>query len=357
MKNNIQESFLSLVRLGIGHPAVVLPRNVDWEAIQILAMQQGLAAVAIDGLEQLPEAIRPPKAMLLGWIGQMLKEYECRFELYGRTIAEMADFYNAHDLKMMVLKGYACSLDWPKPEHRPCGDIDIWQFGEFKKADAFVSSEKGIKVNTSHHHHTVFCWRGFTVENHYDFINVHHHKSHLELEKILKALGKDDSHFVDVNGEKVYLPSPDLHALFLLKHLMLHFASGEINFRQLLDWAFFVKKHGDEVSWGWLLSVLDRFHMREFFDILNAISVEDLGFDVSVFPYIKFNPILKDRVLVDLFAPEFEGGVPSSLLPRLFWKIRRWKANGWKHHLCYDESMWSAFWSGVWSHLIKPSSI
>lgn len=146
---------------------------------------------------------------------------------------------------MMVLKGYACSLDWPKPNHRPCGDIDIWQFGDYKEADAILSSEKGIKIDDLHEHHTIFNWRDFTVENHYDFIDVQHRKSSPVLEMILKELGKDVTHYVELNDtstgtiSKVYLPSPNLHALFLLRHCMEHFASTELTLRQLLDWAFF----------------------------------------------------------------------------------------------------------------------
>lgn len=93
---------------------------------------------------------------------------------------------------MMVLKGYACSLNWPKPEHRPCGDIDIWLFGQQKEADKALSKEKGIEIDKSHHHHTVFYWGEFMVENHYDFINVHQNKTNAKLEKVLKELGKDD---------------------------------------------------------------------------------------------------------------------------------------------------------------------
>lgn len=150
----------------------------------------------------------------------------------------------------MILKGYACSLKWPKPEHRPCGDIDIWLFGKQKKADELIAKEKGIKVDTSHHHHTVFFWRDFMVENHYDFVNVHGLKSSAQLEKIFKALGEDNSHFVDVYGEKVYLPSPNLHAIFLIRHMVSHFAAAEITLRQVLDWGFFVEKHTKEIDWG-----------------------------------------------------------------------------------------------------------
>ena len=92
-------------------------------------------------------------------------------------------------------------------------------------------------------------------------------------------------------------------------------------------------------------------------NVFNAICVGDLGFNVHLFPQVKFSPELKDRVLEDILSPAFGEEMPSGMLKRLLWKWRRWRANEWKHKLCYKESMWSAFWSGVWGHLLKPSSI
>jgi len=327
-----------------------------------LAERQGLSAVILDGIERLPDTQRPPKELLLQWIGETLQSYEYRYELYRRAIAELAGFYRDHGLKMMVLKGYVCSLDWPKPEHRPCGDIDIWQFGKQKEGDSLLETEKGIKVDKSHHHHTVFYWRDFMVENHYDFINVYAHKSNAGLEKVFKEIGKDDSHYVEVmstltgSAIKVYLPSPNLHALFLVKHMSSHFAASEISLRQVLDWAFFVEKHNDDIDWEWLAGMLDIYGMKEFFNLINAICVDDLGFRASMFPEILFLPDMKDKVLNDIIEPAYATAEPKNYFLRFLYKLRRWEGNSWKHELCYDESRWSAFWYGVKNHLIKPTS-
>ncbi len=354
----MREFFLSLIKLGIGTAKVApMPKQIDWDMIEDLAARQGLSAVLIDGVEKLLEDNRPPKEVLLQWIGEVLQGYEYRYELYRRAIAEMAGFYNQHGYKMMVLKGYACSIDWPKPEHRPCGDIDIWLFGRQREADAIIAREKGYKIDNSHHHHSVFCWHDFSVENHYDFINVHHHKSHVALEKTLKELAQDDSHFVELYGETVYLPSPNLHALFLIKHAALHFVGTELTFRQLLDWAFFMQKHGKDVDWNWLLGILDENGLLPFFQIINAICEEDLGFEHTIFPTMSFHPMLKEKVLNDIFSYTYHEDASSNFIKRQIKRFNRWKANEWKHELCYKESMWSAFWSGVWSHLLKPSSI
>lgn len=385
MNSNIRESFLQLVRLGIGHTdATDCIEICDYAALKTLAAKHGLSAVVLDGLNEVRSKSSDArscslqeKILLAEWIGEVHQFYEQRHEQYLQAISDLAGFYNSHGFKMMILKGYACSLDWPKPNHRPCGDIDIWLFGQQKEADKVLantnftnntddalvpktyslSNGSRIMIDNSHHHHTVFDWQGFMVENHYDFINVHHHKSHVRLEQILKELGKDDTHYVELNGEKVYLPSPNLHALFLMKHLMLHFSTGEINLRQLLDWGFFVRKHGMDVDWERIEKVYEQFNMKTLYGIINTICVEELCFDASEFHFVHFEPALKQRVFNDIMCPEFSGEMPSSLLPRLVFKYRRWKANEWKHKLCYSDSMWSAFWSGIWSHLMKPKSI
>lgn len=356
LSSNNKDAFLTLIRSGIGHSSV-LSEHVDWQAIEDLANKHGLMSIMIDGIELLPKQQRPSKVILLEWIGNTLKSYEQRYVLYKNAIGKLAGFYNKHGFRMMVLKGYACGLNWPKPEHRPCGDIDIWQFGQWHEADNALSSELGIKIDSSHHHHTVFDWMGFSVENHYDFVNVYAHKSSRELEKIFKELGQDDSHRFELNGEKVFLPSPNLHALFLIRHMVSHFAAAEISLRQVLDWAFFVEKHTNEVNWEWLVDLLEKYHMKDFFNYINAICIEDLGFSSTIFPSVQFLPSMKEKVLNDILDPEFTAAEPKELFKRLVYKYRRWQGNAWKQEMCYGESRWSAFWSGIWAKLLKPASI
>lgn len=385
-----QRAFFVLVRAGIGHGTNALPKSIDWESVRDIAAKQGLVAVAFDGLNCLSEndnAKPLPLTVKLRWMGEVLQGYEQRYQLYKQAIAQLARFYNSKGYRMMLLKGLACGMDWPRPEHRPYGDIDIWLFGCQQAADKeMVSSLTGVesatprhnssklgsthssnadfrildssfRIDNSHHHHSVFKWQGFTVENHFDFMNVHHHKSNAEIEKTFKDLANDDSRFIQIEGEKVYLPSPNLNALFLLRHAMAHFAAEQITIRHLLDWAFFVKAHKKEVDWDWLDRLLDGFGMMPMYQIINAICVEDLGFDAALFTNTKCDSELKERVLMEILSPEFSSSLPKGMVRRVVYKFRRWKGNEWKHRLCYNDSMTSALWAGVKSHLMKPASI
>lgn len=357
----MEEAFLALARLGIGNAATEkLPDSIDWNAIEALAKQHGLLGVLVDGVEKLPQNERPPQLMWLRWIGEVMQGYESQYVLYRKAVADLAAWYHAHGYRMMVLKGLACGMNWPKPEHRPYGDIDIYLFRQYKEADAVLASEFGIKIDNSHHHHTVFRWQGFTVENHYDFVNVNVHRSSRELETILKKIANTN----DCLPLTAYglMPSANLHALFLVRHMVSHFSGASMSLRQVLDWGFFVKAYGKEVDWKWLVEVLEKYHMKEFYDCINAICVEDLWFQDSCFKIqgslrSKSSENLKERILNDTLSPEFDGVQPKGLIRRVPFKYRRWKANAWKRELCYAESEKSSFWGGVWNHLLKPAGI
>lgn len=354
---------LTLVRQALGHKADPFKGPADWAAVFGLAVYHKLVAVASDGLDELVRqgGISPdecPSEEIRQKVVSLVTGCEMANEKRRAALRDMAAFYRSHGIRMMVLKGYSLSLDWPVPNHRTAGDIDIWLFGRQKEADELMQREKGIAVDDSHHHHTVFYWDKIMVENHYDFINVHHHRSHVAMEALFKELGQDDSHCVEIDGEKVYVASPPLAALFLLRHTMMHFVSYDFSFRQILDWGLFVKRHGKELDWGWLLDRLEEFGMSPLFHSFNAILTDDFGFDAALFPPVQADAAQTARVRQEIFYPQFRGGEPKlPFFKRIRYKLRRWKAGVWKQKLCYKESVWSGFWSGVVAHILKPASI
>ncbi|MBE6231242.1 MAG: hypothetical protein E7117_02630 [Bacteroidales bacterium] len=359
-ERQIIDSLLELVRLGIGHQTFSPIKDVDWTHLFRLSQRQGITAIVLDGVQAMfendPDStcqnIEPE--LKLRWITTVYNNYERAYLRYKASIGRLADFYNAHGFKLMIIKGYGLSLNYPRPDHRPCGDIDTWAFGDYKSVDEALHREFEIRIDSSHHHHTVYEWEGIGVENHYDFVNVHYGHRNDELELIFKELAKDDTYFTEIDGCKVYLPQPNLNALFLLRHTMLHFASTSMTIRQLLDWGFFVKKYFKDVDWDWLQVILRYFDMTNFFDLVNAICVEDLGFDATEYPYINVDENLKKRVLSDMIFPEFNEREPKEFIPRYLYKLRRRRANLWKRKICYNDVGLGTFFRSVLSHFIRP---
>lgn len=327
--------------------------RANWREVMILCSLQGVAGICFDALESMEEASRPPKTLLMEWFGQVAF-HENLYKQHKVALIHLAQFYDQEGIRMMLLKGYGISLFWPKPEHRPAGDIDCYNFGQQEEADRRMNEIYGIEIDNSHHKHSVFQFENVMVENHYSFLNVHGHRSTAEIERILKEEVKND---LNVNEDReiknMYYPSVRFNSLYLLRHSAEHFASVDINLRQVLDWGFFVRTN--DVDWDWLLCQLDKVGMKQYLAMLNAICVLYLGFDVSRFPAMDIDKRLVERCLNDILSPEFQKEKHQNAVKEIVYRFRRWNANRWKHDMVYRESAWLSLCTQVWSHLLKPS--
>ena len=355
------QALLMLVRLSIGKESNPhFPDQVNWPHLIELANMQGLAALASDGLQvyydthpQVDAATQAvldslyarelniPRLQFLGMPNHQRKLYR----QHGQTVASLARFYAQHDIPMMLLKGHGLSLNYPKPALRPSGDIDVYLFGKWREADQAIHKEKGIEVNNGHEHHTTFDWEGVSVENHYDFVNTLTRRSNRKLEAELKQLAQDRSHTFEIEGQSIYLPSPNLNALFLLRHASLHFAAEGISLRQVLDWSFFVEKHGTQVDWSWLVDRARHYNMHRFLSCIDRISVEQFGFSPSIFPVLESSTTLNEKVLEDILL--YHG---MTLDEPFLQKMKRWASRSWQYDICFSDSRLSYLLTSIWGY-------
>lgn len=345
-----------------------IPTDVDWEKLMNIATTQVVPVIVLDGL-QYYHSIHPdyiPFASLglsnklqkrMQWIGQVMN-FERMYAKHERAMTDLARLYASNGIRMMVLKGYGLSLDWPIPNHRAVGDLDIYNFGKWKEADAFIAEQLGIKIDDGHEHHTVFNFHGVAVENHYDFINTKAHRDAPKIEAHLKSLAEKNCREIEIGETKIHLPSADFNAIFLMRHMGQHFAGEYLNLRQILDWGFFIRAHHEEVNWNDIIGTLKDMGIYTFFNQINAICVDYLGFSEKDFPAIRRNQELEERILMDILSPEFDEEKPNGSLFTVVWfKLRRWWANKWKHQLVYKDNLPSIFATLALSHLKRIKTI
>lgn len=346
---NNDRTLLLLLRMAVREEVVDLPADIDWREIKERAFRQGVGGIVFDVVEKLPAGQRPPKEVVLEWMGMVMR-MERMYEHHRQVIAGLAAFYAEMGVRMLLLKGYGLSLAWPVPKHRPTGDIDIFLFGKQQEADERLQARFGVEIDNSHHKHSVFQLGQTMVENHYSFLNVHAHRSTAEIEAILQ--GQLDE--VEPSGiANVSLPSARFNSLYLLRHSGEHFASVDISLRIVLDWAFYVRRH--PVDWPWLLAQLKRVGMKPYLAVLNAICVRYLGFEASVFPDLPVDEALVDRSIQDILVPEVEPEEHKNRMREVVFRFRRWYANRWKHDMVYRERAAVSLCTQLWSHVLKPS--
>lgn len=346
------------------------------DGLYFCASEQGVLAVVWDSIshyesDKVRSVFLSDRSLKIRWAINV-EHIEQKYAKQKAAIVAMAHFFASHGIRMMILKGYGLSLNYPIPEHRPCGDIDIWLFGVETdpagkshivnvqtKADDLLRNELKIKIDEDEHHHTVFYFDGVMVENHYDFLNIHAHASNRVIEKRLQSLVREEMESVTVDGETVYLPSADFNALFLLRHAAAHFAAENIGLRHLLDWEYFVERNSASVDWVSLETFAKELNMHKFLHCLNGICIDYLGMSDGLLPSFERDVNLEKRVLAEIFAPEFSETKPQNagILRSLSYKFRRWWANRWKHRIVYSEGLVSTFFVQLRSHLMKPKSL
>lgn len=355
MLNKSVSNLLALTKSALTNSTSSLPTdNINWQSLYPLAIHQGISAILLDAIGLLPSEMRPPKPTLLQWIGQSTM-MERMYAVHCERIGELADFYKQHGIRMLLLKGYGCSLCYTKPEHRPTGDIDVYLFGRQDEADILVEKQLGIKVHKEYHKHSTFNYGGVEVENHAKFIDDVSHKSNIRFEQILMSvLEKEEC--LQSPIDNVLLPSPTFNALFLLRHTGEHFASNEITLRHVLDVGTFFQQYHSQIDWPLAFKVYKEERVLLFFNAIATICVEHIGMDTANFASddkqyaYQHDTDLAERVLTDIFAkkdvlPMSTVGIDTigKKLRYAIDKSRRWWHNRWKYQLVYNENLVESF--------------
>lgn len=344
---------LELVQIGIGKRQSLssVPKGEDWNRIFNQAQQHDVAAIVLDGINKCYDkenALDIDFQTKMEWIG-LATQTESLYRYHEKSIRDLSTILKKSGYRMMVLKGYGLSLNYPVPQHRPSGDLDIWCFGKEKEIDNLMKAN-GIEIDSSHHHHTVFNYNDITVENHFDFVNIYAIPSSKRIEKRLKELAPVGI----MENDGITLPSADFNTLFLLRHCASHFAATEMTLRQVLDWGLFMEKYHKAINWERYLPFIMQEGMFRFYNLLGLFCMRGLGFDASIFHGL-YSDSLYDRFSQEIISPEFKEKENGNLFWSLWVKPRRWWHNRWKHKLCYPDSLLLSFMYGLWAKILKPS--
>ena len=341
----IKPLFLDLVRLGIGRQVKNTPTTPDWIAITNLAEQQGLLAIVIDGVEILQESSRPPKQLLLQWIGQVMK-VETKSAIQWKAASGMASLFHAHHIKTYVLKGAVVAECYPNPAHRASVDMDCYLLPERDTFDAWTLGNglikaAGYEVQLDYYKNSTFILPGLMVENHRYFTPFRGNKRLTSLETLLQGMMKEDKGEDRFDGTCLCRPPVMVSALFLIEHAYSHFLHEGLTWRLILDWMMFSRKHEKDIDGPALDALIDKFGFRRFYDsyyklgryLLGEIAEEDLN---------KRDKLMLADVWEELDLHETVRGIRGKLaLVGNTWRAR------WKYRHFSEISMLRALWIQV----------
>ena len=274
------EALFKLIRVALGGevPAGRL-EGADWPALVALATEQGVAALAYDGLQKCYDADpslslpldRELKAVKYEWFGSTLN-VEMEYDKQWKAVSALGSLFADAGLRTVVLKGFALGACYPVPQHRYSCDFDCFLMGSGPATDrsAFELGNQaveatGVKVDRSFYKNSAFSLKGMKVENHRFLTgwrgSARWKRFELELEQMLEVPGA----LRPLPETSLLVGPPLFNALFLTRHAQVHFLIEEgISLRHICDWAMFLRRYGPSLDWQAFLSCCARYGMDRF---------------------------------------------------------------------------------------------
>lgn len=361
----MEKELFALLRLGLAITTkeeenlsdfIVLTAD-KWARIGDLARKQGVLGIMLDGIDKLVATRygltrELTTAQKLEWIGEIL-QIEQRNRQQVVVMNDLACKWKRQGCRVMVMKGQANGVFYPKSEHRNPGDIDCYLFENYARGND-IARQEGANVDESWYKHSVINYKGETFENHQYFVHTRDGKRGKRLNQELVEQLKDKSEEIKViPGTVVEMPSVQWTAMFLTYHACAHFISEGLRLKQILDWAMFLKMHQSDVNWGTFYAFCDRNHLRVFAEAMNAIAVQYLNVNLNDNKIFAENPYT-DKILHSALYDEdyvFNSG-KSGWANRLY-LVKNMFHYRWKYKEIYQTSVWKQLWWYASGYLFK----
>lgn len=257
----MQGLFIELLQVTIGSRDTLSrePSGLEWQLLYDEGQRQAVDSILLEGIERLPDNQRPPKEILLQWIGtgELLKQ---RNILLNKACIELHALFNNNSYRSCILKGQGNALLYGNPLLRQCGDIDIWVDGDRDKIIEFLRRNGQIgHIDIKHCDWDIL--QEIPVEVH--FIPTWFYNPFIN--KILQNWleGQKSIQFENESEFGFTRPTILYNLVYVLIHIYRHLFDEGIGLRQLMDY-YCVLQHSTADERQEAMRVLGTFRMKRF---------------------------------------------------------------------------------------------
>lgn len=200
---------------------------------------------------------------------------------YG-ILEEQENIGRALTVPYVVLKGTAAAMNYPKPELRVMGDIDI-----IVRPEDFESAKQGLlaagyRAEPDNFRHLSFeSPDNHEIELHHLFASGNNRKQNQILDNLIFK-GISERRTAQIHGYSFPVLPRLQNGLVLLAHINHHLEKG-LGLRQIIDWMCYVERELDDAFWKNEFSqTADSIGMRKLAVIVTAMCAGYLGLDEKV---------------------------------------------------------------------------
>ena len=284
-----ERQFFALLRAGLWNEVpergpFAVP--VDWEALYRLSFEQTVVPLVTDGINRLPADCLPGSEpeRLDPFLGDLMATAK-RNRVLDTFIPKL--FRALDGIPVVLIKGQSLAQDYPEPDRRQPGDIDLLLVPASYEAAKAVLRPKATKVEEEvpEIYHQGMHYRSVEVEIHGSISTLMSRKLDRKLAALLEEQF-DGRAFpaVSIGGADIPVPEAGFNALYIFVHFLQHYWSGGVGLRQFIDWMTFVSVHKREIHPVILEQRLEDLGLLSVWKVFTGFAQEYLGCPAEKLP-------------------------------------------------------------------------
>ena len=309
MMSAYESVFYNILKSSLwGTPAEVPQGFNEWGKVFVLAKSQavlGLVANYVLGDEEIAQKM-PEDAQ------KRLKSFMMANVMthsgLNNTLIRVVSLLNEAGIGSVLLKGQGLARNYPIPELRQCGDIDLYVGDEnaervyelLKPIATEIDDQSEIHVTKHFHVHV-----GTVIIEAHRFADIHSSSTFNRIYQDYAAAGLTQNLVpLDFAGVTVNTPSNNFNAFYVFNHLWHHFMTSGVGLRQLCDWMMFLHSHHGQLDLVYLAEVLDKMDLMKPWKVFGCILVDTLGMPSQEFPFYDTGYSSKGKKALDRILKE-----------------------------------------------------
>lgn len=311
--------FFDILRSALWGTPVQVPHKVDWIAVMKLAKTQALMGLVANVLLTNGEIRSSLPAELVSKLRSVPMANIATHTQMNMTLQLLVLTLREVGIEPVLLKGQGLAKNYPVPEMRQCGDIDLYvgvenfrkSYDELKKIVSEIDAPTSIVPEQKHYHARLGC---IMIEVH-QYADIHSSSTYNRIyQEYAKAGLSDELVSVQFGDICVSTPSDDFNAFYVFNHLWHHFMTGGIGLRQVCDWTLFLHSRAGRLDLVYLSTLLDRMKLMLPWQTFGCIAVDVLGLPEEEFPFYLPKHRKKARVVLERIMQEGNFGQQTEFM-------------------------------------------
>ena len=302
----LRDAFLNLLASALGNAHDPVPELTadQWRELFALAAEHKVLPLIFEPAYPLVARLDP--ALAAG------AKRQVRLQVVAQTIrtAEFLELYRAlkeAGATPLVVKGIVCRQLYPRADHRPSADEDLWIPPEQYPLCHGVMTRLGLvtgETDPDGVYEVPYRRTGSSL-----YIELHKHlfpPGFRVADAELNGFFANARHVIEqVPGGALRTLHPTDHMTYLLFHAFKHFLHSGFGIRQICDILLFAHRHGGAIDWERVRLSCRAIRAEKFAAALFAIGTRHLGFG-PVGPwgslYVDEKPLLLDVLCAGVYG-------------------------------------------------------